>query len=55
MAEDRDVTPQSRGLVAIADGFTYLGIPDQEQLRLEVPLYEALYAWARRQVVTSSR
>jgi hypothetical protein len=49
VAEDRDATPQSPGLLAIAEGFALLGVPDQEQLRLELPVYEALYAWCRRQ------
>ena len=50
MPDDRDATPQSRGLLAIADGFALLGIPDQEQLALELPVYDALYAWCRREV-----
>jgi len=48
--EDADATPQSRGLEAIARGFMDLGLGDQEQLRLELPMYDALYAWARREV-----
>ena len=47
---DADITPQSRGLEAIARGFMDLGVDDQEQLRLELPVYDALYAWARRQL-----
>lgn len=50
VADDRDATPESRGLLAIADGFTLLGIPDQTQLALELPVYDALYAWCRREV-----
>jgi hypothetical protein len=50
VTEDADSTPQSRGLEAIARGFMELGLPDQEQLALELPVYDALYAWARRQV-----
>ena len=50
VAEDRDATPQSRGLLAIADGFALLGLPDQEQLALELPAYDALHAWCRGQV-----
>ena len=52
VSEDADVTPQSRGLEAIARGFMDLGVGDQEQLRLELPVYDALYAWARREVGT---
>ena len=49
VAEDRDATPQSPGILAIADGFARLGLPDQEQLALELPVYDALYAWCREQ------
>jgi hypothetical protein len=50
VAEDRDATPQSRGLLAIAEGFHLLGLPDLEQLRASLPVYDALYEWARREV-----
>ncbi len=50
VSEDRDATPQSPGLLAIADGFALLGLDDQRQLELELPVYAALYAWARGQV-----
>jgi hypothetical protein len=50
VAEDREATPQSPGLLAVADGFALLGLPDQEQLALELPVYDALYAWCRREV-----
>jgi len=50
VSEDADATPQSRGLEAIARGFMQLGVDDQEQLRLELPVYDALYEWARLQV-----
>jgi hypothetical protein len=49
VSEDLDATPQSAGLMAIADGFAALEIGDQRQLELELPVYDALYAWARRQ------
>jgi hypothetical protein len=52
VSEDRDATPQSRGLAAIADGFALLGVDDQRQLELELPVYDALYAWAQDQVKT---
>jgi hypothetical protein len=54
VAEDRDATPQSRGLLAIAEGFAYLGVPDLEQLALELPVYDALHAWCRREVETGA-
>lgn len=50
VSNDRDATPQSRGLEAIADGFALLDIDDQRQLELELPVYDALYAWAHAQV-----
>jgi hypothetical protein len=53
VAEDADATPQSRGLEAIARGFMDLGVGDQEQLRLELPVYDALYAWAKREVAAT--
>ncbi len=53
ISADADITPQSRGLEAIARGFMDVGVDDQEQLRLELPVYDALYAWARRQVAAA--
>jgi hypothetical protein len=50
VSEDREATPQSAGLLAVADGFALLGLPDEEQLALELPVYDALYAWCRREV-----
>ena len=52
VSEDRDATAQSAGLEAIADGFALLELDDQRQLALELPVYDALYAWAREQVST---
>ena len=52
VSEDRDATAQSAGLEAIADGFALLELDDQRQLALELPVYDALYAWARNQVST---
>src|SRR5450756_637800 len=43
VSEDRDATPQSPGLLAI---------DDQRQLELELPVYDALYAWAQREVAS---
>jgi hypothetical protein len=50
VAEDRDATPQSRGLFAVAEGFHLLGVPDLRQLELSLPVYDALYAWCRNEV-----
>jgi hypothetical protein len=50
VAGDRDVTPQSRGLLAIAEGFHLLGVPDHRQLELSLPVYDALHAWCANEV-----
>ena len=54
VAQDRDATPQSPGLQAIAEGF-HLLIPDDDhrQLETELPVYDALYAWCQNQVAAS--
>jgi hypothetical protein len=49
VAEDVDVTPQSAGLKAIAEGFSYAEDDDRRQLELELPVYDALYEWCRRE------
>lgn len=43
-----DLTPESRGLLAIAQGFSLSYDDDQEQLAAELPVYDALYAWCRQ-------
>ena len=45
--EDRDATPQSHGLLAVAEGFSLLGLDDHRQLELSLPVYDALYAWCQ--------
>ena len=49
IAEDRDATPESRGLLAVAEGFHLLDVGDHRQLELSEPVYDALYAWCRRE------
>lgn len=45
------IEPEAAGLRAIAFGFaTVYGDNDLEKLRLETPLYDALYAWCQRRV-----
>jgi hypothetical protein len=44
-----DATPQSAGLLAIAEGFGDVETNDLKLLALELPVYDALYAWCRRQ------
>src|SRR5205823_5719502 len=49
IAGDRDATPQSRGLLAIAEGFHLLELDDHRQLELSLPVYDALYAWCQHE------
>ena len=44
----KDLTPESRGLEAIAEGFQLAYRDDHEQLDAEMPVYDALYAYCRR-------
>jgi hypothetical protein len=55
VAEDLHTVPEGAGLKAIAHGFSLmLGKDDAKKIELETPLYDALYAWCRRQVETAS-
>ena len=45
--EAKDLAPESRGLEAIADGFRAMGMDDHEILRLQFPVYDALFAYCR--------
>jgi hypothetical protein len=47
--QQRDLTPESRGLVAIANGFSTVYSDGHEQLAAELPVYEALYAFCKGQ------
>jgi hypothetical protein len=44
-----DATPQSAGLLAIAEGFPDVEADDQTLLAKESPVYDALYAWCAKQ------
>jgi len=46
---DEGVTPQSPGLKAIAEGFSAVVPDDQRLLQIEMPVYDALYEWCKRQ------
>src|SRR6266571_5499760 len=51
VAADIGITPEAAGLKAIAQGFLMLhGEDDQQKIAIETPMYDALYAWCRRQV-----
>src|SRR6266516_3953800 len=43
-----DVAPEGRGLRAIAHGIATLGIPDEERLAKEFPIYDGLLEYARQ-------
>ena len=44
----KDLTPESRGLEAIADGFRRVYQDDHALLAAEMPVYDALYAYCQR-------
>lgn len=48
----KDLTPESRGLQAIATGFQLAYQNDHEQLAAELPVYDALYAYCQMQAKT---
>jgi hypothetical protein len=51
VAADRDICPEASGLYAVAHGFALVhGENDYAKIRLETPMYDALYEWCRRQV-----
>ena len=52
VTDDLGIAPESAGLMAIANGFALLNVDDERQLELELPVYDALYAWAKDQLRT---
>src|SRR4029450_1536076 len=46
----KDLTPESRGLEAIATGFQLIYDDDHQQLVAELPVYDALYAYCQKLV-----
>ncbi len=49
--EDKDLTPESRGVEALLDGVRAMHQPnDQEQRRASRPILDALYAYCRAKV-----
>ena len=49
VGEDIGIAPEAAGLKAIAHGFALVhGENDNEKIRLETPLYDALYAWCQQ-------
>lgn len=51
-AADRKVAEpaEGAGVAAMSHGFAEMGLPDDEVLRLQLPLWEALYAWCQTKV-----
>ena len=48
VAADINIVPESAGLQAIAHGFALAyGENDHEKIRLETPMYDALYRWCQ--------
>jgi hypothetical protein len=43
------VAPEGAGLAAIAEGFRALGLPDNERLARQFPVYDALYEFVRKE------
>lgn len=55
VSADIDSVPEGRGLKAIAHGFSLVfGRDDRKKIELQTPLYDALYAWCRRETLTES-
>jgi len=51
ISTDINLVPESAGLQTIAHGFALVhGENDQEKIRLETPMYDALYVWCQDQV-----
>jgi hypothetical protein len=51
--EAKGLEPESFGLEAMAEGFRTVAATDQERLRLEFPMYDALYAWCKARAARS--
>lgn len=50
VSQDINDVPEAAGLQAIAHGFALAhGDNDHEKIRLETPMYDALYVWCQRQ------
>ena len=51
----KDLTPESRGLEAIAEGFRLAFADDRELLEREMAVYDALYAYCRHRAAAGGR
>jgi hypothetical protein len=55
VAQDIDIDPISRGLEAIASGYSLRYPDDLENLEHQFAVYDALYAWCRLDVASLSK
>ncbi|OYT47488.1 chromate resistance protein [Candidatus Bathyarchaeota archaeon ex4484_231] len=53
--KNKDLTPQSRGLVAIAEGFRLISSDDYDNIEKQFPVYDALYAFCSLKVAASKK
>ena len=51
--KNKDLTPQSRGLLAIAEGFRLISSDDYENMEKQFPVYDALYAFCCLKVASA--
>ena len=51
--EAKDLTPESRGLEAMAEGFRAISKDDHDNLRLQFPAYDALYAYCEARALAA--
>jgi hypothetical protein len=51
---DIGCTPESAGLLAVAEGFALTCQDDHRKLDLEFPVYDALYAWCQKRVAAGT-
>ena len=51
----RQLTPESPGLYAAASGFREIARNDQDNIQLQFPLYDALYAYCRTRLESLNR
>jgi len=51
--ENKDLTPESRGLMAIAQGFRIMTSDDFDNMKRQFPVYDALYAYCGLKVAVS--
>ena len=53
-ADKKGNMPEAAGLMAIVHGFFLMHLPDAEVLRLEAPVFDALYHYCQQRVQASS-